>query len=115
MAIKRIKKSCFSLRSSEQERLVSCLMIMSYAFSFWPCLNSLHMLICGVTLVNVYLPDFPQTGEFWGEAEILSKLHHPNVVAFYGVVKDGPGGTLATVTEYMVDGSLRHVLVRKDR
>ncbi|VVA91520.1 unnamed protein product [Arabis nemorensis] len=76
VAIKRIKKSCFAGRSSEQERL---------------------------------------TGEFWGEAEILSKLHHPNVVAFYGVVKDGPGGTLATVTEYMVDGSLRHVLLRKDR
>ncbi|XP_018443791.2 uncharacterized protein LOC108815796 [Raphanus sativus] len=76
VAIKRIKKSCFSGRSSEQERL---------------------------------------TGEFWGEADILSKLHHPNVVAFYGVVKDGPGGTLATVTEYMVDGSLRHVLVRRDR
>nr|ABK06410.1 flag-tagged protein kinase domain of putative mitogen-activated protein kinase kinase kinase [synthetic construct] len=76
VAIKRIKKSCFAGRSSEQERL---------------------------------------TGEFWGEAEILSKLHHPNVVAFYGVVKDGPGATLATVTEYMVDGSLRHVLVRKDR
>ena len=37
------------------------------------------------------------------------------MVAFYGVVKDGPGGTLATVTEYMVDGSLRHVLLRKDR
>ncbi|CAH8381273.1 unnamed protein product [Eruca vesicaria subsp. sativa] len=76
VAIKRIKKSCFAGRSSEQERL---------------------------------------TGEFWGEAEILSKLHHPNVVAFYGVVKDGPGGTLATVAEYMVDGSLRHVLIRKDR
>ncbi|XP_019095005.1 PREDICTED: uncharacterized protein LOC104740312 isoform X2 [Camelina sativa] len=76
VAIKRIKKSCFAGRSSEQERL---------------------------------------TGEFWGEAEILSKLHHPNVVAFYGVVKDGPGATLATVTEYMVDGSLRHVLLRKDR
>lgn len=56
-----------------------------------------------------------QTVEFWREADILSKLHHPNVVAFYGVVQDGPGGTLATVTEYMVDGSLRHVLVRKDR
>ncbi|KAG2679630.1 hypothetical protein I3760_11G059200 [Carya illinoinensis] len=55
------------------------------------------------------------TLEFWREADILSKLHHPNVVAFYGVVQDGPGGTLATVTEYMVDGSLRHVLVRKDR
>ncbi|KGN46800.1 uncharacterized protein LOC101203233 [Cucumis sativus] len=55
------------------------------------------------------------TVEFWREADILSKLHHPNVVAFYGVVQDGPGGTLATVTEYMVDGSLRHVLLSKDR
>ncbi|XP_021900967.1 uncharacterized protein LOC110816917 isoform X2 [Carica papaya] len=76
VAIKRIKKSCFTGRSSEQERL---------------------------------------TVEFWREADILSKLHHPNVVAFYGVVQDGPGGTLATVTEYMVDGSLRHVLLQKDR
>ncbi|XP_027340767.1 probable serine/threonine-protein kinase DDB_G0282963 isoform X2 [Abrus precatorius] len=76
VAIKRIKKSCFAGRSSEQERL---------------------------------------TIEFWREADILSKLHHPNVVAFYGVVKDGPGATLATVTEYMVDGSLRQVLLRKDR
>ena len=72
-------------------------------FPFGHAYNSLH------TLISL------QTGEFWGEAEILSKLHHPNVVAFYGVVKDGPGGTLATVTEYMVDGSLRHVLVRRDR
>ncbi|KAL3851020.1 hypothetical protein ACJIZ3_012902 [Penstemon smallii] len=76
VAIKRIKRSCFTGRQSEQERL---------------------------------------TIEFWREAEILSKLHHPNVVAFYGVVQDGPGGTLATVTEFMVDGSLRHVLLRKDR
>ncbi|KAI3455808.1 hypothetical protein Pfo_012471 [Paulownia fortunei] len=76
VAIKRIKKSCFIGRSSEQERL---------------------------------------TAEFWHEAEILSKLHHPNVVAFYGVVQDGPGGTLATVTEYMVNGSLRHALISKDR
>jgi tRNA A-37 threonylcarbamoyl transferase component Bud32 len=76
VAIKRIKKSCFAGRSSEQERL---------------------------------------TLEFWREADILSKLHHPNVVAFYGVVQDGPGGTLATVAEFMVDGSLRHVLLRKDR
>ncbi|PON85953.1 Mitogen-activated protein kinase kinase kinase [Trema orientale] len=76
VAIKRIKKSCFTGRSSEQERL---------------------------------------TVEFWREAEILSKLHHPNVVAFYGVVQDGPGGTLATVTEFMVNGSLRHVLLSKER
>lgn len=53
--------------------------------------------------------------DFWKEAGMLSQLHHPNVVAFYGIVPDGPGGTLATVTEYMVNGSLRQVLVRKDR
>ncbi|CAN1810120.1 Serine/threonine-protein kinase EDR1 [Linum perenne] len=76
VAIKRIKKSCFTGRSSEQERL---------------------------------------TVEFWREADILSKLHHPNVVAFYGVVQDGPGGTMATVTEFMVNGSLRHVLLSKER
>ncbi|XP_077252657.1 RAF-like serine/threonine-protein kinase 20 [Tasmannia lanceolata] len=76
VAIKRIKKSCFAGRSSEQERL---------------------------------------TKDFWREAQILSKLHHPNVLAFYGVVPDGAGGTLATVTEFMVNGSLRNVLLRKDR
>ncbi|XVE72800.1 hypothetical protein DITRI_Ditri11bG0067600 [Diplodiscus trichospermus] len=76
VAIKRIKKSCFSGRSSEQDRLIK---------------------------------------DFWREAQILSNLHHPNVVAFYGVVPDGMGGTLATVTEYMVNGSLRNVLIKKDR
>lgn len=76
VAIKRIKKTCFSGRSSEQERL---------------------------------------TKDFWREAQILSNLHHPNVVAFYGVVPDGAGGTLATVTEFMANGSLRNVLLKKDR
>ncbi|KAL1158452.1 hypothetical protein V6Z11_A08G225300 [Gossypium hirsutum] len=76
VAIKRIKKSCFSGRSSEQDRLMK---------------------------------------DFWREAQILSNLHHPNVVAFYGVVPDGIGGTLATVTEYMVNGSLRNVLTKKER
>uniref|UniRef100_A0A9I9ED44 Prenyltransferase alpha-alpha toroid domain-containing protein n=1 Tax=Cucumis melo TaxID=3656 RepID=A0A9I9ED44_CUCME len=54
------------------------------------------------------------TIEFWREAEILSKLHHPNVVAFYGVVQDGPGGTLAMVTKFMVNGSLRNVVLREN-
>ncbi|KAL2540737.1 Protein kinase superfamily protein with octicosapeptide/Phox/Bem1p domain [Abeliophyllum distichum] len=76
VAIKRIKKACFSGRSSEQERL---------------------------------------TQDFWREARILSNLHHPNVVAFYGVVPDGAGGTLATVTEFMANGSLRNVLIKKDK
>ncbi|GMH30924.1 hypothetical protein Nepgr_032767 [Nepenthes gracilis] len=76
VAIKRIKKSCFTGRLSEQDRL---------------------------------------NKDFWRETQILSKLHHPNVLAFYGVVPDGAGGTLATVTEYMVNGSLRNVLVKKDR
>jgi len=53
--------------------------------------------------------------DFWKEARLLAHLHHPNVVAFYGIVPDGPGGTLATVTEYMVNGSLKQVLHKKDR
>ncbi|KMT02929.1 hypothetical protein BVRB_8g195050 [Beta vulgaris subsp. vulgaris] len=46
---------------------------------------------------------------------MLSQLHHPNIVAFYGVVTDGPIETLATVNEYMINGSLKQVLQRKDR
>ncbi|XP_031501300.1 uncharacterized protein LOC116264960 isoform X1 [Nymphaea colorata] len=53
--------------------------------------------------------------DFWKEATILSKLQHPNVVTFYGIVKDGPGGTFATVTEYMAHGSLKDVLQQKGR
>lgn len=55
-----------------------------------------------------------QIADFWKEAELLSSLHHPNVVAFYGVVKD-KGKPVATVTEYMVNGSLKQVLQKKDR
>lgn len=76
VAIKRIRKTCFSGRLSQQEQLIK---------------------------------------DFWKEALVLSKLHHPNIVAFYGAVPDGAGGTLATVTEYMSHGSLRSVLVKKDR
>jgi tRNA A-37 threonylcarbamoyl transferase component Bud32 len=53
--------------------------------------------------------------DFWNEAIKLADLHHPNVVAFYGVVIDGPGGTVATVTEYMVNGSLRTALQKNER
>ncbi|KAL3517776.1 hypothetical protein ACH5RR_020365 [Cinchona calisaya] len=76
VAIKRIKKTCISGGSSEEERLVK---------------------------------------DFWREALILSNLHHPNIVAFYGVVPDGEGGTLATVTEYLSSGSLKNSLIKKDR
>ncbi|PIA45650.1 hypothetical protein AQUCO_01600105v1 [Aquilegia coerulea] len=48
--------------------------------------------------------------DFWNEAIKLADLHHPNVVAFYGVVLDGPGDSVAAVTEYMVNGSLRQAL-----
>ncbi|KAL1555042.1 mitogen-activated protein kinase kinase kinase [Salvia divinorum] len=53
--------------------------------------------------------------DFWNEAIKLADLHHPNVVAFYGVVLDGPDGSVATVTEYMVNGSLRNALQKNDR
>ncbi|XP_068648049.1 uncharacterized protein [Aristolochia californica] len=53
--------------------------------------------------------------DFWKEALILSSLHHPNVVSFYGIVRDGPDGTLATLTEFMVNGSLKQFLQKKDR
>ncbi|PIN22757.1 Tyrosine kinase [Handroanthus impetiginosus] len=76
VAIKKIKKTCFSGRSEERDRLAK---------------------------------------DFWREARILSNLHHPNVVAFYGVVPDSAGGTLATVTEFMANGSLRSALVKKDK
>lgn len=53
--------------------------------------------------------------DFWKEALTLSSLHHPNVVSFYGVVRDGPDGSLATVTEFMINGSLKQYLQKKDR
>ncbi|KAG4197158.1 hypothetical protein ERO13_A05G005800v2 [Gossypium hirsutum] len=52
--------------------------------------------------------------DFWKEALILSSLHHPNVVSFYGIVRDSPDGFLATVAEFMVNGSLKQFL-QKDR
>ncbi|CAH1440498.1 unnamed protein product [Lactuca virosa] len=52
---------------------------------------------------------------FWKEALVLSSLHHPNVVTFYGIVRDEPDDSLTTVTEYMVDGSLKQFLKKKDR
>uniref|UniRef100_A0ACD5UJQ5 Uncharacterized protein n=1 Tax=Avena sativa TaxID=4498 RepID=A0ACD5UJQ5_AVESA len=53
--------------------------------------------------------------DFWNEASNLAYLHHPNVVAFYGVVLDVPEGSIATVTEYMVNGSLRTALLKNSK
>lgn len=58
---------------------------------------------------------FNQRDDFWNEAIKLADLHHPNVVAFYGVVLDGPDDSVATVTEYMVNGSLRNALQKNER
>ncbi|KAB2623463.1 serine/threonine-protein kinase EDR1-like [Pyrus ussuriensis x Pyrus communis] len=52
----------------------------------------------GYLPLNAFLSE---TKDFWREAQILSALHHPKVVALYGVVPDGGGGTLATLNEYM--------------
>ncbi|KAL5547694.1 hypothetical protein UlMin_002925, partial [Ulmus minor] len=53
--------------------------------------------------------------DFWNEAIKLADLHHPNVLAFYGVVLDGPDGSVATVTEYMVNGSLRNAFQKNEK
>lgn len=53
--------------------------------------------------------------DFWNEAIKLADLHHPNVLAFYGVVLDGPGASVSTVTEYMVNGSLRNALQKNEK
>ncbi|XP_042424819.1 uncharacterized protein LOC122012371 [Zingiber officinale] len=52
---------------------------------------------------------------FWNEACKLVNLHHPNVVAFYGIVLDGPGGSIATVSEFVVNGSLRCALLKNEK
>lgn len=59
--------------------------------------------------------DLLQIADFWKEALMLSSLHHPNVVSLYGIVRDGPDGSLATITEYMINGSLKQFLKKKDR
>ncbi|KAF9609636.1 hypothetical protein IFM89_017775 [Coptis chinensis] len=62
----------------------------------------------GESLVDSTPEDFDNTSyQVW--------LHHPNVLAFYGVVQDGPGSTIANVTEFLVDCSVRHILLHKDR
>ncbi|GMI81124.1 hypothetical protein like AT5G57610 [Hibiscus trionum] len=57
----------------------------------------------------------PMIADFWKEALILSSLHHPNVISFYGIVRDSPDGSLAIVAEFMVNGSLKQFLRKKDR
>lgn len=104
VAIKRINDRCFSGKASEQERMVCAfrLSVFPLSFRYFPkCL--------------ITFDDFNQRNDFWNEAIKLADLHHPNVVAFYGVVRDGPGGSVATVTEYMVNGSLRNALQKNEK
>ncbi|XP_057446097.1 uncharacterized protein LOC130738183 [Lotus japonicus] len=53
--------------------------------------------------------------DFWNGEIKLTDLHHPNVVAFYGVMLDSPRGSVETITKYMVNGSLRNDMQRNDR
>ncbi|KAK3234052.1 hypothetical protein CYMTET_55678 [Cymbomonas tetramitiformis] len=49
--------------------------------------------------------------EFWKEAEVLYSLHHPNVLPTFGVIRATESFPApAIVTEYIVNGSLKHVL-----
>ena len=82
---------------------------MKFRFPFF----SLFLACLSIPYALVY--GFIQRDDFWNEAIKLADLHHPNVLAFYGVVLDGPGGSVATVTEYMVNGSLRHALQKNEK
>ena len=48
--------------------------------------------------------------DLYKEADTLSRLHHPTVVTFYGVVTSGMGAHPGTVMEYMCTGSLKRNL-----
>ena len=98
VAIKRINDRCFAGKPSEQEKMVRSHTSRSLL---------LVLLVCILIALKYF-----QRYDFWNEASNLADLHHPNVVAFYGVVLDGPGGSIATVTEYMVNGSLRTALLK---
>lgn len=91
---------------------------------FVPFHDKLFVLFCFVWFFFIFacflvpytlLCAFTQRDDFWNEAIKLADLHHPNVLAFYGVVLDGPGGSVATVTEYMVNGSLRNALQKNEK
>lgn len=106
VAIKRINDRCFAGKPSEQEKMVIPNMQNAFLhFSFF-----FHL-----SLYLMFAQQYLQRADFWNEACKLADLHHPNVVAFYGVVLDGPGGSVATVTEFMVNGSLRTALQRNDK
>ncbi|XP_074356349.1 RAF-like serine/threonine-protein kinase 20 [Apium graveolens] len=51
--------------------------------------------------------------DFWNEVIKLADLHHPNVVALYKGARDDTSGSWATVTEFMVNGSLKTVLQKE--
>lgn len=83
------------------------------------CTSFQNLLVLFINISLIVSPfwfmQFYQRNDFWNEAINLADLHHPNVVAFYGVVLDGPGGSVATVTEYMVNGSLRNALQKNEK
>ncbi|GKD22200.1 ribonuclease H-like domain-containing protein [Tanacetum coccineum] len=54
---------------------------------------------------------YVQIVDFWKEALILSSLHHLDCISFYGIVCDGPNGSLAAVKQHtLVSGGVRGTL-----
>lgn len=49
---------------------------------------------------------------FWGEAEVLASVNHPNVLRFYGVVTESKVDPtcVGIMTEYMRGGSLADMI-----
>lgn len=43
---------------------------------------------------------------FWREADLMSRLNHPNILRFYGLVVDDQGTVVGIMTEFAAGGSL---------
>ena len=90
----------------EQECIV-CLIIIGFHLIF-PKLSSLSEVID--LIISLFGSCIKQKVDFWNEAIELIDLHCLNVVAFYGIVFDGPRGSIVILINTVYWGFVTNVL-----